>query len=29
MMITIIYPLCTESVTYQHVYYIHLLLVFI
>jgi hypothetical protein len=29
MMITIISPLCIESVTYQHVYYIHLLIVFI
>jgi hypothetical protein len=25
MMITTISPLCIESVTYQHVYYIHLL----
>ena len=29
MMITIISPLYIESVTYQHVYYIHLLIVFI
>jgi hypothetical protein len=29
MMITIISPLCIESVTYQHAYYIHLLIVFI
>jgi hypothetical protein len=29
MMITILSPLCIESVTYQHIYYIHLLMVFI
>ena len=29
MMITTISPLYIESVTYQHVYYIHLLMIFI